>query len=483
MLKSSLCHQKQEKKNYPSEKNLSLLSPPNNAKTKQKPFFNTNMPKFKPINLYSTFLSPSQNDKNFSVKNVTSPDDKLNQDLLNKFSNYQKNLNGKMFQSPNTTNSDLLTVASLNTQQSNESLLSNNTNTSTYIPTTFQPMYNNYTICQFPGHRYNYSMTNFPQMKYMYATNNNPFLNGNYSTMNMKYNNRQSGFMTYKQKKNNQNNMPNTNNRNKFKKSYCGNNIKNKENSNNNSNDDKIDLSNFNSNNSIKSGSGSEKTEKSISNTESIKTSSNKNVKSTDSTNGKNEKKIKNANNNGTNGFQKKKYYNKFNSPKENNTTNENTVILTLKIKVAPNDFRTFNLKKYDDLFISLEKFFDLNKIKQDLVKPIVTKIFAALNKIFWLLNNKIGIYDLEYLNSLHKLWIKNNEQIPKRNDDNEEEKKSNGSNNGRNKKNKNNSDKSTISSSDSSDENKNHKKIMSNSFQNMDNSSEDAKEDTVNSI
>ena len=483
MLKSSLCHQKQEKKNYPSEKNLSLLSPPNNAKTKQKPFFNTNMPKFKPINLYSTFLSPSQNDKNFSVKNVTSPDDKLNQDLLNKFSNYQKNLNGKMFQSPNTTNSDLLTVASLNTQQSNESLLSNNTNTSTYIPTTFQPMYNNYTICQFPGHRYNYSMTNFPQMKYMYATNNNPFLNGNYSTMNMKYNNRQSGFMTYKQKKNNQNNMPNTNNRNKFKKSYCGNNIKNKENSNNNSNDDKIDLSNFNSNNSIKSGSGSEKTEKSISNTESIKTSSNKNVKSTDSTNGKNEKKIKNANNNGTNSFQKKKYYNKFNSPKENNTTNENTVILTLKIKVAPNDFRTFNLKKYDDLFISLEKFFDLNKIKQDLVKPIVTKIFAALNKIFWLLNNKIGIYDLEYLNSLHKLWIKNNEQIPKRNDDNEEETKSNGNNNGRNKKNKNNSDKSTISSSDSSDENKKHKKIMSNSFQNMDNSSEDAKEDTVNSI
>ena len=487
MLKSSLCHQKPEKRNYPSGKSLNLLSPPINAKNKQKPFFNTNMPKFKPVNLYSTYLSPSQNDKNFSVKNITSPDDKLNQDLLNKFSNYQKNLNGKMFQSPNTTNSDLLTVASLNTQQSNESLLSNNANTSTYIPTTFQPMYNNYTVCQFPGHRYNYSMTNFPQMNYMYPTNNNPFLNGNYSTMNMKFNNRQSGIMTYKPKKNNQNNASNSNNYNKFKKNSCINNKKNnKENSNNDSNDDKIDISNFNSNNSIKSGSGSEKTEKSISNAESVKTSSNKNVKSTDSTSGKYEKKMKSQNNNGTNGFPKKKYYNKFNSPKENNTTNENTVILTLKIKVAPNDFRTFNLKKYDDLFISLEKFFDLNKIKQDLVKPIVTKIFAALNKIFWLLNNKIGIYDLEYLNSLQKLWVKNNGQIPKRNNDTEEETKSNGSNNGRNKKNKNNSDKSTISSSDSSDENKKHKKIMSNSFQNMDNldnSSEDAKGDTVNSI
>ena len=44
-----------------------------------------------------------------------------------KFSNYQKNW--KMLQSLNTTNSDLLTVVSLNTQLSNESLISNNINT------------------------------------------------------------------------------------------------------------------------------------------------------------------------------------------------------------------------------------------------------------------------------------------------------------------------------------------------------------------
>jgi len=83
-------HKKQEKKNYPSGKSYNLLSPPTNPKTKNKQFLNSNLPKFKPINLYSTFLSPPQNDKNFSVKNVISPDDKLNQDLLNKFSNYQK---------------------------------------------------------------------------------------------------------------------------------------------------------------------------------------------------------------------------------------------------------------------------------------------------------------------------------------------------------------------------------------------------------
>ena len=143
---------------------------------------------------------------------------------------------------------------------------------------------------------------------------------------------------------------------------------------------------------------------------------------------------------------------------------NENTVILTLKIKVAKNDYRIFNLKKYDDLFVSLEKFVDINKIKQELVKPLVTKIFHTLNKIFWLFNNKIGIYDQEYLNSLYKLWIKNNQEMPKT-------------------RNKNHSDKSTTSSSESSSNNS-YKDIKSNSYQNTDNNStDDRNQRTANSF
>ena len=148
-----------------------------------------------------------------------------------------------------------------------------------------------------------------------------------------------------------------------------------------------------------------------------------------------------------------KTYYNKFNNAKEN-CLNENTIILTLKIKVAKNDYRTFNLKKYDDLFVSLEKFVNINNINQELVKPLVTKIFKTLNKIFWLLNNKIGIYDQEYLSSLYRLWIKNNKQIP-------------------NSKNKNQSDKSTNDSSDQSSDNSSDN-IKSNSFQNTDGNNED---------
>lgn len=105
-------------------------------------------------------------------------------------------------------------------------------------------------------------------------------------------------------------------------------------------------------------------------------------------------------------------YYNKFNTPSEN-SHNENTLILTLRIKVAKGDYRVFNLKKFDDLFISIQKFFDMNQIKHDMVKPIVNKIFKALNKVFWLLNNKIGIYDQKYLSSVYKLWMKNKDKIP----------------------------------------------------------------------
>ena len=145
-------------------------------------------------------------------------------------------------------------------------------------------------------------------------------------------------------------------------------------------------------------------------------------------------------------------YYNKFNNSKEN-CLNENTIILTVKIKVGKNDIRSFNLKKYDDLFVSLEKFVNINNINQELVKPLVTKIFKTLNKIFWLINNKIGIYDQEYLGSLYRLWIKNNKEMPKSN--------------------KNQSDRSTNDSSNESNENS-PEKIKSNSFQNTDENNDD---------
>ena len=61
----------------------------------------------------------------------------------------------------------------------------------------------------------------------------------------------------------------------------------------------------------------------------------------------------------------------------------ENTIILALKIKISKDEYIDFNLRKYDDLFESLNKFVSLNKIKRKLVKPLVLQIFKSINKIF----------------------------------------------------------------------------------------------------
>ena len=83
------------------------------------------------------------------------------------------------------------------------------------------------------------------------------------------------------------------------------------------------------------------------------------------------------------------------------------------------------------------------------------------IDLMFKELNNKIGNYDKKYLNSLYNLWKKNDETLPKRKKSKE---KSNNS--------------STISSSDSNDDINKNKKLTSNSFQDMNNLSEDEKDE-----
>lgn len=92
----------------------------------------------------------------------------------------------------------------------------------------------------------------------------------------------------------------------------------------------------------------------------------------------------------------------------------ENTPILTLKIKIERKE-KVFVLRKYDDLFETLLQFFINNNLKDKLVKPIGDKIFTALNKFFWLVDDstKFGNYDKKYVNDLYKIWIKTDGRIP----------------------------------------------------------------------
>ena len=153
------------KPNIPNQKNIepfplnnlyNLSSSINIPKTTQ--YFNIETAKNKPIAIYHNCLSP---DKNFSVNMMNTQDDKNSGNKLYKYSDLQKNINSKMFQSPNTTNSDLITVASFTSLQSNESFLSTSTTNTQYSPNTFQVLIpRHYSVHQMPNQRVTYSLIN-----------------------------------------------------------------------------------------------------------------------------------------------------------------------------------------------------------------------------------------------------------------------------------------------------------------------------------
>ena len=448
MIKSS---QNPKKENYFKEKITKSQEIPLHKQYMDPKFnrqlINNNMP----ISIYNSYISPNQGNKEFSVKLQNAYKGKLDTNKIIPMSPFQQTANNKFFSNHNLANSysDLCTSASFSSNKSSESFYSNNNNTNAnkYIPNNFCLMPNSFNmyssskkILSPTNNRFdlnkNYFGSGFSSKGLINIINNNniiinPKITQNFTSINLNSNNNSNNFLT-KEK-----NISNFNFNNII---YNNNNKINNENNYFNT-QKSIDLTDHNNKiyNDINIDNLSHSKSSSIS-------GSSKNVNFIDSNNLENQNRKKNKN-----------HYNKFNTTKENNM-NENTIILTLKIKVAKNDYRIFNLKKYDDLFVSLEKFVDLNKIKQELVKPLVTKIFNTLNKIFWLLNNKIGIYDHKYLYSLYQLWIKNNKEIPKTKN-----------------KTKNHSDKSTTTSSESSSDNS-FKDIKSNSYQNSDGNSSDDK-------
>jgi len=408
-----------------------------------------------PIRIYNSGQNGNFFTKNFSVN----CDGEISSNKSNQFSPIQPSINKKIFPNQNVSisYSDLQTTASFSSQKSSESFISPINNISPFPQNNFVLLNNKNNVRNPP----NFVVPNNSFNNYFLLCNNSCINNsvGNFNNINNFYpkdltniiNNIKINPIINRSLSYNNISHFNVQNENNFYENKRNFNLKPLYNMNNINLMNNINIPNndiFDTQKSINFSELNILNNKDIIRLESINQSNLNNINISNKTsNPENQNKKKN-----------KLFYNKFSSPKEN-FMNENTVILTLKVKVAKNDYRYFNLKKYDDLFVSLEKFVDLNKIKQELVKPIVTKIFLALNKIFWLLNNKIGIYDRKYLTSLYKLWIKNKQNFPK--------------NYYRHKAN---SDKSTTSSSDSSDENS-FEQIKSNSFQNTDGNSSDEKE------
>ena len=79
----------------------------------------------------------------------------------------------------------------------------------------------------------------------------------------------------------------------------------------------------------------------------------------------------------------------------------ENTSILEIIIKISENDIYRFILRRYDDLFQDVEIFCEINKIKTELIGPIIMYIFKALNTIYSIMNIPLNKNEIEFLQKI----------------------------------------------------------------------------------
>ncbi len=88
--------------------------------------------------------------------------------------------------------------------------------------------------------------------------------------------------------------------------------------------------------------------------------------------------------------------YNKYNSFNQElnqfwiNPFTENTEILNVNVKISKNKSVIFKLRRFDDLFLTVKLFCEINSIDEKFMKPIIIKALCALNNIYQVFNTQI---------------------------------------------------------------------------------------------
>ena len=102
--------------------------------------------------------------------------------------------------------------------------------------------------------------------------------------------------------------------------------------------------------------------------------------------------------------------YNKFNSvnnelfPNLINPVVENTEILQVNVKIAKDKNVIFKLRRFDDLFLTVKLFCEINSIEEYLIKPIITKALCTLNSIYQIYNTQLDSKNIQMLQMLKAL-------------------------------------------------------------------------------
>lgn len=84
----------------------------------------------------------------------------------------------------------------------------------------------------------------------------------------------------------------------------------------------------------------------------------------------------------------------------------ENTEILSIKVKVSENQFILCKIRRFDDLFMTIKIFCEINQIDSQLIRPLILEVCIALNSIYSTMNTTLTKEDKQYLNQIRSLVV-----------------------------------------------------------------------------
>ena len=79
----------------------------------------------------------------------------------------------------------------------------------------------------------------------------------------------------------------------------------------------------------------------------------------------------------------------------------ENTEILKVKVKLGENKYAFFKLKRFDDIFVTIQYFCEINNLDEEMIKPLIIKSLCAINTIYQVMNSKIDEKNIEVLKEI----------------------------------------------------------------------------------
>ena len=91
----------------------------------------------------------------------------------------------------------------------------------------------------------------------------------------------------------------------------------------------------------------------------------------------------------------------------------ENTEILKVNVKLPNNRTVVFKLRRFDDLFLTIKLFCEINSIDEKLIKPLIIKSLCTINTIYQIYNSSISSENISILKRIKNIndnkWHRDN--------------------------------------------------------------------------